>query len=213
MSERLIPILYLPGPPPLDVIIPADDLVHYYTAQQIVANAKDQAASILAELEEHIAAARDDVQNIREQARLAGMDQAKQQLDRLREQAIADAVEWLVAEDQLECHIANSLDEQLRSLLTQAMSAWLDERNVVDDLMRRVKQSLEAMAGQELASLYIPPGIDAALREELSAMPRVRIYTDATLTGGQARLESRLILIRLDLDSHRRLLLDRLSHP
>lgn len=213
MSERFIPIVYLPGPSPLDVVISADALSHYYSAQQIVASANEHSATILADLEQSIAIARDDVQSMREQARQAGMNEAKHDIEGLRQQTIADAVEWLIDEEQLERHIANNLDEWLRSLVTQAMAAWLDERNAVDDVMRRVKQSLESMADRELASIYVPTSTEAGIREEFSAMPRVRICTDPSLAAGQARLESRRLLIRFDLCAHRHLILDRLSRP
>ena len=213
MSEPFFPILYLPAPSPLDVVIGAEELRQYHSAQHIVASATERSASILAELEQKIATARDDVTSLREQARQAGVDEAKHELEKLRQQTIADAVEWLIAEDQLECHIANGLDEWLRGLLTQAMASWLDERNVVDDVMRRVRQSLESMADRELASIYVPAGTEATVLEALSAMPRVRICTDPMLTAGQARLESRMMLIRFDLCAHRQLILDRLSRP
>lgn len=212
VSERFIPLIYLPGPRPLDAVICADELAHYYTAQQIVAKANEHAAQVSADLEQRIATARDEIQAIREHARQAGMDDAEHALQRLREQTIADTVDWLIAEDQLERQIANGLDQWIRHLLTQATAAWLDERNGIDDLMRRVKQRLESMDDRELASLYVAPCVDAAVREALAAMPRVRIHTDATLSAGQARLESRLALIHLDLDAHRDLILQRLSH-
>lgn len=211
MSVPFIPITRLPGPPPLEIVISADELAHYYTAQRIIANANEKSAHILAELEQQMAMTRSDLRRIREQARQTGLSEAKAELDSLRAETIAQAVEWLIAEDELERQIANNLDERIRSLLTQTLASWIDERNVVDDVMRRVKQSLEKMAGEELATLYVASEVEDVVREQLGTLPRVSICTDATLSEGQARLESRLILIRFDLDAHHHLILERLS--
>ncbi|QLL13463.1 hypothetical protein [Pseudomonas chlororaphis] len=208
-----MPITYLPGPAPLETIVSAEALAHHYNAQRIVDSANEKSAQILAELERKMAATRGEIRRIREQARQAGLSEAQEELDRLRADTIAQSVEWLVAEDELERRIANDLDARLRTLLAQALATWLDERNAVDDVMQRVRQRLERMADDEFATLYVAPSVEHAVRERFSATPRVRVHIDAELSEGQARLESRLTIIRFDLEAHRDLILERLVRP
>lgn len=213
MNKHFFPIIYLPGPPPLGAFISAEELTHHYNAQRVITNANEKSALILAELEQKMASTRKDMRRVREQARQAGLGEAQEELDRLRKETIAQTVEWLITEDELERQIANHLDERIRALITQAMVSWLNERDVVNDLMQCVKQRLAQIADEELATLYIPPDTEDRVREHLSALPRVRIHTDVTLSAGQARLESRLAVVRFDLDAHCHLLLERLSRP
>lgn len=211
MSKHFIQVTCLPGPPPLDIIITAEQLTHYYNAQTIVDNANRKSAHILADLEQKTARTHSDMRRIREQARQAGLSEAKEEIDRLRADTIAQTVEWLIEEDELECNVAKSLDLRLCALVTRALASWFSERNLVEDVMQRVRLSLEKMPDEDLATLYVPPEVNDAVREQLGTMPRVRIQTDASLTPGQARLESRLALIRFDLDAHHQLILERLS--
>ncbi|HEK1310988.1 TPA: hypothetical protein SMQ86_006095 [Pseudomonas aeruginosa] len=213
MNAPFIPITYLPGPAPLETIVSAEALALHYNAQRIVDNANEKSAHILAELERKMAETRCEIRRIREQARQAGLSEAQEELDKLRADTIAQSVEWLVAEDELEYQIAKDLDAQLRALLAQALAAWLEERNAVDDVMQRVRQRLEKMADDELATLYVAPSVEEAARERFSATPRVRVKVDAALSEGQARLESRLTIIRFDLEGHCELILERLVRP
>jgi hypothetical protein len=206
-----ISITYLPGPAPTDTLIPAATLAGHVDAASIVARAQAHAARLLDDARAALADAEHSAHRLREDAQRQGRADAAAELALARHALIAETVEWLVDEADLEAQIAARLDARLRDLIASVVEPYLRGRDAIEPLLEQVRAALAA--GQGSAPLVLRVGTAHAerVRAAVQEVPRVRVAVDAALRATEARLESPHAIVHVDPGQHLDLLLSRLT--
>ncbi|WFO13411.1 hypothetical protein MAY82_03660 [Edwardsiella ictaluri] len=92
-------------------------------------------------------------QQIREQAQQEGERLARQK----QEEAIADAVQWLCQEQDLEQYLANQLAQRWRQLTAQVIEELLGKQEQNALLIRKVHQLVVSRFAQGRLTLSVSP--------------------------------------------------------
>jgi flagellar biosynthesis/type III secretory pathway protein FliH len=200
-----VPITYLKGPVPPGPIIRGSALAHYFDAASILEQARRQAKTLLACADEQLADATRDAAHIRAQARIQGIADANAQIEASRAALIEETIQWCVAESSLETRIAARLDSQIRAVLAQALAEFAAEQDVVEPLMRRVRERLQQCIEHPTITLRVAADALEAAHGACAAGERTRrvhVVADCALKATQAVIETPFVTIHLDLDLH-----------
>ncbi len=210
MTDFPISITYLPGPAPIESLIPAATLAGYVGAASIVERAQAHAARVLDEARGTLADAERDARRLREDAQRQGLADAAAELARMRADLIGETVQWLVDEADLEAQIATHLDHRLRTLIASVVEPYLRNRDAVELLLAQVRTCIAA--DQRASPLVLQVGAASAerIRAALGDAPHVRVTVGAALRANEARLASPHAIVHFDPDQHLDLLLSRL---
>ncbi|APD11147.1 hypothetical protein UC34_25160 [Pandoraea vervacti] len=215
IDYALTPVETIDGPAPAGPVISSEAL----------ASLRDQASlrtrwMEAARLERETAAA-EQAQALRdiEAARSAWQDaeraRARQaataMADAAREQAVMQAVDWLVDEASMEREIVRSLERRVADALTGALSNFVEDLAVGERFAHRVGRALPGLVREGALVLRVPPAHQCAVAEALrQADIMLPCLEDVTLADRQARLESEWVTVCLDLDADLAAVIDRL---
>ncbi|WP_158300663.1 type III secretion system stator protein SctL [Chromobacterium sp. ATCC 53434] len=200
MTPLSLPITKLPGNAPLGTIIPAEDMAGYVKASEIVAQAEVQARQILEAAEREIEQLYGMYEQISEAAWQTGMDRIEEEAPGLRQFAVAEAVEWLIAEQELENKIIERLEGQLSGVLVQVFEEWYGKQSEPQLLANILRERIKKLSGDEEWMLYVSSEQYDELRQALISYPRLRIEPDASLGSGKVLLQTPLAILSLNLD-------------
>lgn len=132
-------------------------------------------------------------QQIREQAQQEGERLARQK----QEEAIADAVQWLCQEQDLEQYLANQLAQRWRQLTAQVIEELLGKQEQNALLIRKVHQLVVSRFAQGASPSASPPG-SGACQAAWADNQRITLTADPSLREGQALLDNGLLRIHVD---------------
>ncbi|MBJ7263174.1 MAG: hypothetical protein JHC61_05295 [Burkholderiaceae bacterium] len=182
LNPLCIPVLILPGPMPPGTVISAAAL--------------DERSDIAALRERALHSAEQEIEQLRHQA---------------RDGAVAEAVQWLCREHEMERIIAGQLATRWRGLTASVLKKLLSNSDQNEPMLRRVECEVAQLLPQGRLTLYVEPAaLDTATRA-YAATPELAIVADAELGPGQARLDNGLVRISLDERAYRDGLLEQLS--
>ncbi|WDD90572.1 EsaK (plasmid) [Burkholderia sp. FERM BP-3421] len=210
MTDFPISITYLPGPAPVESLIPAATLAGYVDAASIVERAQAHAARVLEAARSTLADAERDAHRLREDAHRQGLADAAAELAYARENLIGETVRWLVDEADLEAQIAMHLDDRLRVLVASVVEPYLRDRDAVELLLAQVRTCLAGDQGASPLELQVSAASAERIRAALGDAPRVRVTVEAALRADEARLASPYAIVHFNPGLHLDLLLSRL---
>ncbi|MEA3120488.1 MAG: hypothetical protein QOH33_20 [Paraburkholderia sp.] len=144
---------------------------------------------------------------------MQGLADANAQIDAERSTLIKETIEWCVAESSLEMAIAARLDSQIRGVLAKALAEFATEQDLIEPLMRRVRARLRQCFEHPTITLRVAADALEAAQGACAAderTHRVHVVADCALKATQAIMETPLVKIHFDLDSHLQSVLTRL---
>lgn len=195
-----IPVLTLPGPLPPATVIAAADL----DSRSDAAKLREQA---VAELEQ----ARQEADALRE----AVLREAEREIEQLKRQArdtaVANAVQWLCQEQEMEQLIASQLTMRWRGLTARVLDKLLGKSDQNEFLLRRVEREVEELLPHGRLTLCVEPAALMTATQAYTGTPEITVVADAELVPGQARLDNGLVHIYLDERAYRTRLLQQLA--
>ncbi|QAU24828.1 protein EsaK [Dyella sp. M7H15-1] len=192
-------LFMLPGELPAGVRISAATLAERKACADLIAKAHDEAQRIHADAAALLEQARQDADAIRQDAHR----QAAQEIEALRREAqqagAAEAVQWLCAEQNLEQAIAREVSLRWRHLTAQVLKETIGKHDQTELLMRRIERKVGELLPHGQIALHVTPSALAAARHSFAETTSITVIADEQLTEGQARLESHLLHVHVDL--------------
>jgi vacuolar-type H+-ATPase subunit H len=192
MTTFGLPVASLPPTALCGPHIPAAELARLESAADIVAAARDEADRLLAAAREQVAAAGDEARRIVEAGRL--------EATRAREEAVAQAVRWLVAEQALEQSIARDMAARLRRAAAEWMHAAGCDVASGEALAERLALRLPELARRGALTLTVAPAQFERVRARLEPDDRIDVKADAGLGPAEAWLDSPQLRLCFDLE-------------
>lgn len=201
----------LPGPLPVGAIVPAAELAqrqaHAGARETLLAAACAEADELRQQAAAELGAARQQAAQMLAAAR----DRARQLHAQAQEQAVAGAVQWLCAEQDLEQRIARELTHRWRHLTAQVLDEVLGAGEPNARVLQRVERKVAELLTRGRLTLAVAPSAMAEATRCWGATPQVSVEADPALAPGQARLDNGLVRIHLDAPAHQAALLEQLA--
>ncbi|MGE8357615.1 MAG: hypothetical protein ACN6N0_14595 [Microvirgula sp.] len=205
MNALMVSVPCLPGPAPAGPVVRAGELDRLVEVSVLLVEARQQAVAMVARAGREAAA-------LREAARQDGVAAAQGEVAALRTAAVDDAVEWLVAQQELEIVLAGRLETRLRSLLAAELEALTGEQDSAGLLVQRLRKRLSTLPADDRVTVRVAAGQREAVGLALAGLDHVDIVADAGLATGQAILDTPFVRVTLDIDAHLQTVLARLRH-
>ena len=171
---------------------------------------------------------RERVAKILRQAR-AGREHAHQQADEIirsaqekaqslesswrakaEQQAIEDSVTWLVKESDIESQLIDGAREQIRQQVRAVVEQWAVEQDVSQFLIKRLTDQVCQQTKKQ--SLNVKVSRERFAEVEAVLGDQVTVKIDPNLNDTQAELESKSLIVRIDLQQQLDVLLNSFSH-
>lgn len=204
-------VRHLPGPLPAGAIVPAAELSR---RQAYAAERETLLASACAEADVLRQQARDELAAARQQAaalRAAARGKASHLRHEAREQALAGAVQWLCAEQDMEQYIARELTQRWRHITAHVLDEVLGSGDHNARVLQRVERKVAELLPRGRLTLSVAPAALAEATRCWAATPAVSVVADPALTHGQACIDNGLVRIHLDTPAHQASLLAQLA--
>ena len=212
MTKLTIPVRKLAVTAPCAGLIPASELADYLKAGDIIAKAQGRAAQLRRSAQKHLSSVVQQCADAREKARQEALAKVEQETPALRQQAVANTIQWLVAEHELESNIVQRLEPRLRSLMAQVTEEFFRQQDSTRLLMDRLRPALDRLLNEDAATLQVNPQQWEALHQSFAAYPSLRVQSCDHIAEGQAILITPLIYMSLDLEEQLDSRLSRLKH-
>ncbi|MGC0154947.1 type III secretion system stator protein SctL [Chromobacterium vaccinii] len=200
MTLLSFPIAKLPGNATFGPIIPADDLASYINGGEIVAQAQAQAKQILEAAEREAEQLHELCEQALEAAWQNGLEKVARETPALRQQAVADTVEWLLDQRDLEQAIIERLEGRLLGILVSVFEECYGRQSESRLLASLLRDRIGLLPGGEEGTLHVCPEQHEELRQALISCSWLRIEADADIASGKALLQTPLVILSLDLD-------------
>ncbi|WNN43895.1 FliH/SctL family protein [Winslowiella toletana] len=211
MTLLTIPVTRLTVAAPAGTLIHASQLAEFLAAEDIIAAAQAQAEQILqrAELDaEHLQQYCDKAQ---EAARQEGLMQVEEEAPALRQQAVADTIQWLIETHEVERRVVEQLEVRLRRIMVQVFEEFYGQQNDARLLMAHLHRHIDALLDEATGTLHVNESQYDELRQAFVTHPQLRVKPDARLQPGEARLNTSLVSLYLNLDEQLQSILSRLE--
>ncbi|WP_156876821.1 hypothetical protein [Paludibacterium yongneupense] len=196
MNPFAIPIAGLPASPHPGPRIPAAELERLLAAADVVAAARREAAEVQASARARIAEAENEAAAIIGRAE----EEAAAIAQRAADAAVAQAVNWLVAEQDIERSVARAMADRLR----RAAADWLAAAGCADEagsaLAERLARHMPGLLGRGALTLTVAPEQLGAMRAAFAADERVELKSDASLGLTEAWLDTPQLRLCFDLE-------------
>ncbi|QGY32129.1 hypothetical protein [Pantoea cypripedii] len=200
MSRLRIKVESLPLSAPAGLLIRANELAQYQEAQDIIQQAHEQAARIKQEADDLLCRIQQQRDEACEAAREEGLVQLKEEEANWRQQAVAETVQWLLDEHELECNVIRRLEPRLRSMMTQVFKQFYQQQDGSRLLMDRLRSAIDSLLTEDSATLHVCPAQWDTLQHAFAAWPGLKVKSNPELTIGQATLSSPMVTLQLDLE-------------
>ncbi|MBB6155187.1 flagellar biosynthesis/type III secretory pathway protein FliH [Pseudomonas sp. JAI115] len=211
MTLLTIPCIYLPGSSPHGQFIAAEELQAHFDAASALNQAHEACESLYQQAALVLDQAHEEAEQIRQQAYQQGQLEAAQTWSVQHQALIEQTLQWHVQQSELETAMVQHLDGRLRALVAAALQEFIGEQHAADLLVQRVQQRLNHFLHEGTLTLHVAAAGHAQIQASLATHPHVRVVGCAALTAAQARLQSPLFTLHIDLDQHLDSLLSRLT--
>lgn len=193
------PVISLPDMPIFGSIISPDELSDYFAANDIIKIAEQKAQAIYQESLSHREKITQECEDLRQAAYQEGIRLLEEEAPYIRQKITADTIEWLVAEHQLEQNILIRLESCLQNVLANIVSSFFIESSSAELLAKQLKDKLEMMNNEKVATLYIHSSQHNEFVELFSDYPWLNIIPDDTKGKDEALLSSSLFNLHINL--------------
>lgn len=211
MNPLQLPVRTLPGARPAGPHLPAATLRRHLDGADVVATAHAAATQLRLEAEAVLAQAQREAEAIHTQALHEAAEERTTLGQQARDQAVADSLQWLCEEQQLEQELARQLAQRWRSLTANVLEELLTKNDQTEMLLHRLQRKVAELLPQGRLALQVAPAELDATRRAFAAAAAVAVSADAALAAGQAVLDNGLVRIHLDLPAYQRWLLEQLA--
>jgi F0F1-type ATP synthase membrane subunit b/b' len=126
------------------------------------------------------------------------------------QQAVEDSLTWLVKQSDIESQLIDGAREKIRQQVRGVVEQWAVEQDVSQFLIKRLTDQVCQQAKQQNLSVKVSREKFAEI--EASLGDRVTVKVDPNLQDTQAELESKSLVVRIDLKQQLDLLLNSFSH-
>lgn len=193
------PVISLPDMPIFGLIISSDELTNYFAANDIIKIAEQKAQAIYQASLSHREKIVQECDDLRQAAYQDGLRLLEQEAPNIRQKTVADTIEWLVAEHQLEQNILVRLESCLHKTLINIVESFFIENSSAKLLAKQLKDKLEMMNNEKAATLYIHSSQYDEFAELFSDYPWLNIILDDTKGKDEALLSSSLFNLHINL--------------
>lgn len=164
-------------------------------AQAIAQEKQDAAQKILEE-------ARTQAQEIRHQAQEDAQAQAYAQQETVKQEIIAETLQWLVQEEHMEKTIVLSLEKRIREQVSHAFHQVTQNLDLHQLLIHRLQTELEQLTSDQTYLLRVPSQelniFEKKIRDH-QLEHRLQIITDEQLRSHETILETPFFLLKVDI--------------
>ncbi|KOC93134.1 hypothetical protein NG43_12235 [Winslowiella iniecta] len=196
---------------PAGLVIRASELAEFQAANDIISAAHAEAEQIQRRAQEAAENLEQYCDEVRERARQQGLEQAEEEAPALRQQAVANCIQWLIENHNLEHSIVERLETRLRGILAQVFEEFYGQQSGARLLMSRLQEHIETLLGEEAGTLHVNETQFDELRQAFVTHPQLRIKLDTQLEPGEALLNTPLVSLYLNLDEQLQSILSRLE--
>jgi hypothetical protein len=201
----------LPGKLPAGAHIAAAVLVERMQCADLLAAAHAEAEHIQAQALAVLDQARQDAIAIQQDAHRRADETFEALCREAQEKAAAEAVQWLCEEQDLEQQIADQVSLRWRHLTAQVLGETIGKHDQTDILIRRVERKVNDLLSHGQIMIYVAPVALVATKQRFAETAQILVATDEQLSEGQARLETHLLHVHIDLPLLQRELLAQLA--
>lgn len=201
MKTLRIAIERLAGCAPVGPIVSADTMASMSDAAVMLDAARADAEACRQAAQAALASAQAEAQHIREAARLAGEVDARDTIEAARVAAVDAAVAWLVEEVTLEQAVVASLDKRIREAMAHALAVFVEQQDQTAMLARRIARSVPGLVADGALTVRAHPTRADSVSAAFASCTALRVIPDVRLAPAQARIESPLATICIDVDA------------
>ena len=191
--------------------IAAETLAEPIAVNQALADARERLLELDGQAQLVMAAAEEAAARLKAEAR----DAVQREFDELRQQvrddAIADAVQWLCKEAELESAIAARMTHRWRKLTARVLEELLGKSDQTELFLHHVERKVSSMLAGGRVQLHVALGVEGVTSKTFAHLTDVQVLPDESLTRGQAVLDNGLVRIHLDFPAHQSWLLEQLQ--
>ena len=126
------------------------------------------------------------------------------------QQAIEDSVTWLVQQSDIESQLIDGAREQIRQQVRAVVEQWAVEQDVSQFLIKRLTDQVCQQTKKQ--SLNVKVSRERFAEVEAVLGDQVTVKIDPNLNDTQAELESKSLIVRIDLQQQLEVLLNSFSH-
>ncbi|KAB7897042.1 hypothetical protein GA565_14185 [Rouxiella sp. S1S-2] len=191
-------------------IISASTLADYTQAADIIDRAEHDALALRSSAQEYLEDIEQHCAEAREAARQEGEVWAAEDAPLHRREAVADAVEWLISEHQLESDIIRRLEPKMRTILAQVFKEFYVQQDNCRLLLDRLRDTLDKLLQEEAGTLFVCPEQWEELRLSFASYPALQVKMNEHLGLGEARLVTPLVSLSINLEDQLESILARL---
>ncbi|CAI8807416.1 hypothetical protein [Pseudomonas zeae] len=213
MNLLTIPCIHLPGSCPHARVIPALELQEHFQAAAALTRAQEACKDLHDQARLVLEQAQNQAENIRQEAYQQGLQDAAQTLAAQQQSLVEETLDWHVSQARLEATLAQHLDTRIRAMVAAVLEEFIGEQVAADLIVKRVQRRLSDVLSAGTVTLHVSDSCQPQACEELGAYPHVRIVTCTSLQPRQARVQTPLFTLHIDLDKHLNSLLSRLRQP
>ncbi|MCL9783731.1 hypothetical protein M9194_20100 [Vibrio sp. S4M6] len=210
MNPFSIPIYHLNVYSYEQGVIPREVIEQAEQAHDIVENAKHQAEQIQLQAQRDLDRAQLEIEDMHRQAIAEAEQTAAFVVQQAKDVAISQSIDWIADEVSLEKVIALQMGEKIRALIAQAVREYAALEDVSEILLRRLSKPVEEQLKKGSVDLMVHPEVLPKLSQKVAKGDGLNLIADASLTVKQARLETPLVRVELDLERHLQHIIDKL---
>lgn len=214
ISQLLLPTYRcLPGPLPMGKVISYQTMRSYYEALDGITAAEEQVENMRRQAEEILITARDEAENILNEARSLAVAEAEEKLANERlalhqemqtqvQQQVLQAVQWMVETACIEKTVVQRLEEKIRTYLLSIFESLLTEEVRAQFVVKQIMTCLPDVIHRGSLVLQINPVIQTAVDKALAGEARVCVTHNLALEPTQAILDNGLLQIKINFDEY-----------
>ncbi|CAH0535967.1 HrpE/YscL family type III secretion apparatus protein [Vibrio marisflavi] len=210
MNPFNIPVRQFQVPTHEKQLVRREDLEKMERAQDILEQARSRANALVEQAQQELEQARCEISEMHQRAAQEAKQSATLLAEQAKEQAISKTVDWIVDEVSIEQVIAKQMSERIRSLVTVAIREYSATQDVSEILVRRLTKPIDEQLAKGNVTLKVHPNAMHSIRGTLGENDGLTVVADDGLSDKQARLETALVRVDIDLDQHLQLILDKL---
>ncbi|MFS1537770.1 MAG: hypothetical protein ACL7BU_02710 [Candidatus Phlomobacter fragariae] len=132
--------------------------------------------------------------------------QEKEWRAQLRQEIIAESINWLVEQSELEKQLVIVLQERICQQVKSVIKVWSQKQNISENLITQITEQISEATTKQSLVLSVSPEQEDALRKVFSEQMQIRIRSD--FSPWQAELSSSCMTLRFDLYEHLHRLLE-----
>jgi hypothetical protein len=202
MTRLKIALTRLHGTLPATSVLSPAEVDTLCGASAAIAAARQRAAQRLVRARAARSAALQRTAQIEIQAREEAQRMIPQAVAQATDQALREAIDWLIDEAELEKAIARRVEARCRDLLANGLREYASELDNAQLLAERIARHAAELAAHGTLTLRLHPARLEPVRERLGADATFELTADASLNLDQAVIDSPFARLSIDLSQH-----------